>query len=186
MESDLATALIAFVATLVGAVVSLGGVIWQQKRNEKGAERNRRTALREAGIERVAEELFVIVRHEESLPHQHTPAQEYLAWEKTLREHVLRIQLAALRLDPPELRARIRDVCSLLNDWNGLQPHAWPHEVVTGATQYAIDSIEAFLQKPDSPLPPPGPAIQRLREAREAAIEDERIAAEETRRNAPM
>ncbi|WP_445281879.1 hypothetical protein [Streptomyces sp. DSM 118148] len=67
MESDLATALIAFFATLVGAVASLGGVIWQQKQNEKGAERNRRTALREASIERIAEELFVIARHAELL-----------------------------------------------------------------------------------------------------------------------
>ncbi|MDG5808559.1 hypothetical protein P9869_39125 [Streptomyces ossamyceticus] len=186
MESDLATALIAFFATLVGAVASLGGVIWQQRQSEKGAERHRRTAVREAGIERIAEELFAIVRHAELLPNRHTPAQEHLAWEKTLREHVLRIQLAALRLDRPELRARIRDVCSLLNDWDRLQPHAWPHEVVTGTTQYAIDSIEAFLQRPDMPLPPPGPAIQGLQKAREAANEDERIAAEETRRNAPM
>ncbi|WP_374202073.1 hypothetical protein [Streptomyces sp. AC550_RSS872] len=58
VESGLGTALIAFIATLAGAVVSLIGVIWQQKQNEKAAETNRRTALREAGLERIAEELF--------------------------------------------------------------------------------------------------------------------------------
>lgn len=58
VESDLGTALIAFVATLAGAIVSLIGVIWQQKQNEKAAETNRRTALREASLERIAEELF--------------------------------------------------------------------------------------------------------------------------------
>ncbi|MFF8017061.1 hypothetical protein [Streptomyces sp. NPDC007929] len=183
MESDLGTALIAFVATLAGAIVSLIGVIWQQKQNEKAAETNRRTALREASLERIAEELFAIVRDQESIPHQHTPAHEHLAWEKTLREHLLRIQLTALRLDPPELRARIRDMCSLLSDWDRLQPHAWPHEVVTGATQHAIDSIEAFLLNPTGPLSPPGPVIQKLHQARERANEDERNAAEETRAN---
>ncbi|KUO07041.1 hypothetical protein [Streptomyces sp. DSM 15324] len=179
MDSAWGTALIALGGTLVGAAVSLFGGIWQQRRNEKVTEANRRTVLREASLERIAEELFAINRHAESIPHQHTPAHEHLAWEKTLREHLIRIEMATLRLDDPKLLAVIHDMCSLLRDWDRLQPDAWPREVVTGAPQHAIDSIRAHLT--GKPLPRPGRDIQKLWAAREAADEYERVAAEETR-----
>ncbi|MEV5527632.1 hypothetical protein [Streptomyces prunicolor] len=46
MDSAWGTALVALAGTLVGAAASLGGGMWQQKRNEKTTEANRRTALR--------------------------------------------------------------------------------------------------------------------------------------------
>ncbi|MEV0122665.1 hypothetical protein AB0I16_14145 [Streptomyces sp. NPDC050703] len=179
MDSVWGTALIALGGTLVGAAVSLFGGIWQQRRNEKVSEANRRTALREASLERIAEELFAIIRHEESIPHQHTPAHEHLAWEKTLQEHLTRIEMATLRMDDLELLAAIHDMCSLIKDWDRLQPAAWPREVMTGAPQHAIASIRAHLT--GMPLPRPGRDIQKLRAAQEAADEYERVAAEETR-----
>jgi ADP-ribose pyrophosphatase YjhB (NUDIX family) len=179
VDSAWGTALIAFAATILGAAISLFGGRLQQKRGEQVAEANRRTVLRETGLERIAEELFAIIRHEESIPHQHTPAHEHLAWEKTLREHLTRIEMATLRLDDLELLAVIHDMCSLIKDWDRLQPAAWPREVVTGAPQHAIASIRAHLT--GMPLPRPGRDIQKLRAAREAADEYERVAAEETR-----
>ncbi|MGW3255201.1 hypothetical protein ACWDCX_32190 [Streptomyces fungicidicus] len=171
-------ALIALAGAVVGAVVSLFSVIWQQKRNEKATEANRRTVLREASLDRVAEEFFAIARLREAVPSSDTPVEEVVAWETTLREHLIRIESAALRLDAP-LRATIHDMCSLLNDWDRLQPTVWPRQVVTNATQYAIDSIGASLR--GESLPAAGRDLQRLRDAREAADEYERVAAEEAR-----
>ncbi|MFF8477409.1 hypothetical protein [Streptomyces sp. NPDC015414] len=82
-------------------------------------------------------------------------------------------------MDDPELLAVIHDMCSLLRDWDRLQPAAWPREVLTGAPKYAIDSIRAHLT--GMPLPRPGRDIQKLRAAREVADEYEHVAAEETR-----
>ncbi|MFF5491870.1 hypothetical protein [Streptomyces virginiae] len=179
MDSAWGTALIAFAATLVGAAISLLGGRLQQKRGEQVAEANRRTVLREAGLDRIAQEFFGIVRHGESVPRQETPPSEYAAWEETLREHLTQIEMATLRLDDLELLAVMQDMCSLIKDWDRLQPTAWPHEVVTGAPQHAIASIRAHLT--GMPLPRPGRDIQNLREAREVADEFERVAAEETR-----
>ncbi|MFI1508514.1 hypothetical protein [Streptomyces sp. NPDC020597] len=179
MDSAWGTALIAFAAAILSAAISLLGTWRLQKRGEQVTEANRRTALREASLERIAEELFAITRHEESIPHQHTPAHEHLAWEKTLQEHLIRIEKATLRLDDLELLAVIHDMCSLLRDWDRLKPAAWPREVVTAAPQHAIDSIRAHLT--GKPLPRPGRDIQKLRAARAAADEYERVAAEETR-----
>jgi hypothetical protein len=179
VDSAWGTALIALAGTLVGAALSLFGGIWQQKRNEKVTEANRRNILREASLDRVTEELFAIVRLSESVPSSHTPVSEHTAWERVLREHLTRIEIASLRLENP-LRATINDMCSLLNDWDRLGPTAWPHQVVTDATRYAIDSIGA-IQRGET-LPDAGPGVQRLWEAREVADEYERVAAEETRR----
>ncbi|MGW4103373.1 hypothetical protein [Streptomyces sp. NPDC004976] len=179
MDSAWGTALIAFAAAVLSAAISLLGTWRLQKRGEQVTEANRRTALRETSLERIAEEFFAIIRHAESIPHQHTPAQEHLAWEKTLQEHLTRIEKATLRLDDPELLTVIHDMCSLITDWDRLQPAAWPREVVTGAPQHAIASIRAHLT--GMPLPPPGRDIQKLRAAREVADEYERVAAEETR-----
>ncbi|HEY6507877.1 MAG TPA: hypothetical protein VIY56_07675 [Vicinamibacterales bacterium] len=179
MDSAWGTALIAFAATLVGAAISLLGGMLQQKRGEQVAEANRRTVLREAGLEHVAQEFFGIVRHGESVPRQETPASECAVWERTLEEHLTRVEMATLRLDDLELLAVIHDMCSLIKDWDRLQPAAWPHEVVTGAPQHAIASIRAHLT--GMPLPREGRDIQKLRAAREVADEYERVAAEETR-----
>lgn len=178
VDSAWGTALIALAGTLVGAALSLFGGIWQQKRNEKATEANRRTVLRDTSLDRVTEELFAIIRLSESVPSSRTPVEEHTAWERTLREHLTRIEMASLRLENP-LRATINDMCSLLNDWDRLKPTAWPHQVVTGATRHAIDSIGAFQR--GETLPDAGPSVQRLREAREVADEYERVAAEETR-----
>ncbi|MEU8909232.1 hypothetical protein [Streptomyces mirabilis] len=180
MDSAWGTALIALAGTLVGAAASLGGGMWQQKRNEKVTEANRRTVLREASLDRVTEELFAIVRLSESVPSSHTPAEDHTAWERTLREHLTRIEMASLRLENP-LRATINDMSSLLNDWDRLAPTAWPHQVVTGATRHAIDSIGAFQR--GETLPAAAPSVQRLWAAQEVADENERVAAEEVRRN---
>ena len=181
MDSVWGTALIALAGTLVGAAASLGGAMWQQKRNEKVTEANRRTTLREASLDRVTEGLFAIVRLSESVPSSHTSAEDHTAWERTLREHLTRIEMASLRLGNP-LRATINDMCSLLlNDRDRLAPTAWPHQVVTGAIRHAIDSIGAFQR--GETLPTAGPSIQRLWAAREAADKAERAAAEEARRN---
>ncbi|MFJ9381093.1 hypothetical protein [Streptomyces sp. NPDC101455] len=181
MDSAWGTALIALSGTLVGAALSLFGGIWQQKRNEKATEANRRTVLREASLDRITEELFAIVRLGESVPSSDTSAEDHTAWERTLREHLTRIEMASLRLENP-LRATINDMCSLLlNDRDRLAPMAWPYQVVTGATRHAIDSIGAFQR--GETLPDAGRSVQRLRAARERADEDEREAEEETRRN---
>ncbi|MEU6201902.1 hypothetical protein [Streptomyces sp. NPDC047061] len=181
MDSAWGTALIALAGTLVGAALSLFGGILQQKRNEKATEANRRTALREASLDRITEELFAVVRLSESAPSSHTSAEDHTAWERTLREHLTRIEMASLRLENP-LRATINDMSSLLlNDRDRLAPMAWPHQVVAGATRHAIDSIGAFQR--GETLPAAGPTIQRLWAAREVADENERVAAEEARRN---
>lgn len=173
-------ALIALAGVFVGGGISLFGIMWQQRRNEEAANTNRRTSQREASLDSIKQVLFAILRHGESVPNQRTSASEHLAWELTLKEHLTRVEMDALRLDAPELRAVLREMSLLLNDWYELAPMAWPHEVVNAATRHAIECVGAGLR--GEPLPPQGPEIQRLYEARAVRDDYERTAEEETRR----
>ncbi|GAA0696295.1 hypothetical protein GCM10009548_80980 [Streptomyces malaysiensis subsp. malaysiensis] len=180
MDSTWGAALIALAGVFVGGGISLFGIMWQQRRSEETAEKNRRTSQREASLDSIKQVLFAILRHGDSVPNQHTPASEYLVWERTLKEHLTCIEMDALRLDDPDLRAAISEMGSLLNDWHELAPMAWPREVVNTATRHAIECVGAGLR--GDALPSPGPAVQRLYEARMVRDEYEHTAEEEIRR----